>query len=105
MSRRLRRSMLASAVFILAGVGGAVGNHITDKITPAAIAFVALLILGGLVALAFDHLTGNEKAADLHDAPVAPSVDARWAKAVQIGNHNVQINRDELPKTEGQVKP
>lgn len=101
----LRRSMLASAVFLLAGLGGAVGGHVTDKVTPAAVAFVALLILGALVALVLDHLTGERETAEPPDRSAALIVDARWAHAVQIGNQNVQVNQNEPPVDAGRDTP
>jgi hypothetical protein len=103
MRRRLRRSILAAAVFILAGIGGVVGGHVTDKFTPAAVAFVVLLILGALGALVLDHLSGGTETAETPGASVTPSVDARRAHAVQIGDHNVQINQGDSP--DGELRP
>jgi tetratricopeptide (TPR) repeat protein len=60
MSVRLRRSLLALCVFILAGVGAAVGGHVTTKLTPTALIFVAILIIGGLAALLLDRLSGKD---------------------------------------------
>ena len=105
MTRRLRRSILASAVFILAGIGGAVGGHVTSKFTPAALAFVVLLILGGISALMLDRLTGDGGAVKTPDARAGPFVDARGSQAVQSGDHNVQINRHEPSEAPRQAEP
>jgi hypothetical protein len=99
MGRRWRRSVLASTAFILAGIGGAVGGHITDKFSLAAVVFVVLLLLGGFVALMLDRLSGNGEAADADDNDAVSHVDARWSRAVQVGDNNVQINQGESLET------
>jgi hypothetical protein len=101
MKRRTRRGLLASAVFILAGIGGAVGGHVTDKLTPAAVWFAVLLALGGFVALILDRASDRKETTNTPDDRAAPSVDARGAGAVQVGDHNLQINQKELPETRG----
>jgi hypothetical protein len=59
MSRRIRRSMLTAVVFVVAGIGGVIGNHVTKAIQPVAIAFVALLVVGGAAAFWVDRLTDS----------------------------------------------
>lgn len=105
LKRRLRRGLLASAVFVLAGVGGAVGSHVTGKFTPAAVAFVVLLILGGLAALVLDRLSGDAAVQETHAGASASPIDARWARAVQVGDHNVQINQGDTPDPRRQGEP
>lgn len=104
MSVRLRRSVLAAGVFILAGVGGTVGGHATGKLTPATVTFAILLAVGGLAALMLDRLSGKDETERPPRARVRPSVDARWAQAVQIGDHNVLVNDARPLEARGQVE-
>lgn len=93
MKRSTRRSLLASAVFILAGIGGAVGGHVTDALTPAVVTFSAILLLGALAALVLDHLNEAKETDEVPGDRTTPqAVDARGAAAVQVGNHNLQVN-------------
>ena len=96
MSRGLRRGVLASFVFIIAGIGGAVGNHVTGKITPTAVVFVILLIIGALAAVLLDRVASSGASKESQATPGMHSVDARGSNAFQIGDHNVQINH-QLP--------
>jgi hypothetical protein len=84
MSLRLRRSLLALSVFILAGVASAVGGHVTGKLTPAALIFVGVLAVGGLAALCLDHLGGKDGEGELPVTSEGSVFDARGVRRIQI---------------------
>ena len=90
MSRRLRRSLLTACVFALAGIGGAVGSHVTGRVDSAAVAFVVLLMVGGAAAA---YLDWKSEAKRPRVTVPSAAIDARRASRFQIGNNNVQINQ------------
>jgi hypothetical protein len=106
MSRAVRRSVLTAAVFALAAIGGAVGNHLSHRLDAAAISFLVLLLLGTGAAVWLDRLnsTSTTRSANPHLSSSSRKRDQsgggasennvliKRGKGSQIGNGNVQIN-------------
>jgi hypothetical protein len=103
MSRGARRGALTAAVFALAAIGGAVGNHLSHRLDAAAISFLVLLVLGAGAAVWLDRLSSNSTPNPSKPQTLsAPKFEVRMKRAdrTQIGDHNV-IGKN----AEAQVSP
>jgi RIP homotypic interaction motif len=110
MSTTTRRGLLTAAVFVLAAIGGAIGNQLSQRLDAAAVSFAVVLVLGAAAAIGLDRVSqrsavsiagqpdasasSNEQSVPRSsDEPSAATmtnfdVRIRRGKNIQIGNNN-----------------
>lgn len=97
-ARRVGRWMPlgAAAVFLVAGLAGVAGNHITGHVTLALAVFVILIVAGAVITYVLDRKATSRTESDTQEGIVDGredgTVNLRGAQGVQIGNHNRQQN-------------
>jgi hypothetical protein len=100
-NKRTAKGLAAALTFVVAAVGGVIGNRITDKITPALVIFVILLVLGAIPS----YLIARGDVASTAPAPPPDSVPEHGStqppapvpqpvKVIAEGNGSVAVGRD-----------
>lgn len=74
MSKGTRRGLASALTFVIAAVGGVIGNRITDAITPALIVFAILIVLGAIPSYLIGR--GDDSSAIPVTPPTAGPQDA-----------------------------
>ena len=100
-NKRTAKGLAAALTFVIAAVGGVIGNRITDKITPALIIFVVLLVLGAvpsyLIARGDAVSTAPEPPPDPvpgHGSTQPPALVPQPIKVIAEGNGSIAVGRD-----------
>jgi hypothetical protein len=73
-----------------------VGNQLTGHLTPAVVAFAALLVAGMAVTFLLERKAGGQTSGDDQSSGTADEgpgrSDLRGARGVQVGDNNRQVN-------------
>jgi len=90
------RPVGAAATFLLAAVAGVVGSQLTGHLTPAVVAFAALLVAGMAVTFLLERKADGQASGDDQSSGTADEgpgrSDLRGARGVQVGDNNRQVN-------------